>query len=110
MVQSPVAFSIRFVSEQIGVLQLKELGYSVEHLDPIDTHISYVSPTTCDSMGTISLHISIRPFSIQCIFHVIDLDLMFHMLLASPWIHNHHCVPSFGHRCIKATPLKGNQI
>lgn len=42
---------------------LKESGYSLEHPVPTDIHITYVYATTCDSMGTISLHISVRPLS-----------------------------------------------
>ena len=89
---------------------LKELGYTVEHLAPCDTQISSVSPTACDAMGTITLHISVGPFSMQHLFYVVDLDPVFHMLLARPWIHDHRCVPSSWHQCIKAAPLKGNQI
>ena len=44
------------------------------------------------------------------IFHVMDLDPIFHMILGRPWIHDHRCVPSSWHQCIKAAPIKGSQI
>lgn len=43
------------------------------------------------------------------IFYVVELDPVFHMLLACPWIYDHRCVPSW-HKCIKVAPMKGNQI
>ena len=44
------------------------------------------------------------------IFHVVELDPMFHMLLARPWIHDLRCVPSSWHQYIKAAPMNGNQV
>ena len=44
------------------------------------------------------------------IFHIMDLDSVFHMILGRPWIHDYRCVPSTWHQCIKAAPIKGSQI
>ena len=51
------------------------------------------------------------PFSMPHIFHVMDVSHMsWHMLLGRPWIHDHRCVPSSWHQCIKAAPFKTGQV
>ena len=69
-----------------------------------------ISPNSTDTMGCLSLHISVGPFSMPHIFHVMDIDPIWHMLLGRPWIHDHLCVSSSWHQCIKATPNKTGQI
>ena len=44
------------------------------------------------------------------VFHVMDLEPMWHMLLGRPWIHDQRCVPSSWHQCIKAATSKSGQI
>ena len=90
---------------------LHELCYGREHLVPDTLFVSSVSPMSTDSIGCLSLHISVGPFSMPHIFHVMDVSHMsWHMLLGRPWIHDHRCVPSSWHQCIKAAPFKTGQI
>lgn len=44
------------------------------------------------------------------IFHAVDLDPIFYMLLAHPWIHDHQSILYSWHQCIKIAPIKGNQV
>lgn len=89
---------------------LYELGYTLEHLVSSITQFSSISHTTCDSMRVIFLHISVGLFSMTHILHVVEFDQVFHMLLTHPLIHDHHCIPSSWHKCIKVVQIKGNQV
>ena len=89
---------------------LQELGYGNEHLVPDMLSVSSVNPKDTDTVGCLALHVSVGPFSMSHIFHVMDIDPIWHMLLGRPWIHDHRCVPSSWHQCIKAAPNKGGQI
>ena len=89
---------------------LQELGYGREHLMPDSLSVTSVSPTKTDTVGCLSLHISVGSFSMPHIFHVMDIDPIWHMLLGRPWIHDHRCVPSSWHQCIKAVSNKTVQI
>ena len=78
-----------------GILQ--ELGYGREHLVSDTLSVTSISLVSTDSVGCLSLHISVGPFSMPHIFHVMDIDPMWHMLLGRPWIHDHRCVPFSWH-------------
>ena len=34
-------------------------------------------------------------------FHVINLEVSYHILLGQPWLHKHHLIPSTYHQCVK---------
>ena len=72
----------------------KELGYGRENLVSENISVTSISPVSTDTLGCLSLHISVGPFSMPHVFHVMDVDPMWHMLLGRPWIHDHRCVPS----------------
>ena len=42
-------------------------------------------------------------------FHVINLEVSYHVLLERPWLHKHHLIPSTYHQCVKGR-LNGRPI
>lgn len=51
--------------------------------------------------GKISLPIRLGPVVQETIFHVVNFDLPYNILLGCPWIHSMQVIPSTYHQCIK---------
>ncbi|CAL9019530.1 unnamed protein product [Prunus brigantina] len=52
-------------------------------------------------MGTIALQMEIRDLYLDALFHVIDADTSYNVLLGRPWLHTYTVVPSTLHQCFK---------
>lgn len=85
---------------------LVKVGYIRENLMPIDATVKSVSPTPCESLGTVSLYILVSLLSMPHIFHIFKVDPKWHMLLRRPCIYEHRCVPSLWDECIKVALSK----
>ena len=46
--------------------------------------------------------------SLAC-FHVVKIEVSYHILLERPWLHKHRLVPSIYHQCVKGR-LNGRMI
>ena len=46
--------------------------------------------------------------SLAC-FHVVKIEVSYHILLERPWLHKHYLVPSIYHQCVKGR-LNGRMI
>jgi len=80
---------------------IKHLGFPKMTLDPNIITIKAYENAERESVGTIHLPIMVGPVMRQTLFHVIDLDLTYNILLGRPWIHAIQYVPSTFHQCIK---------
>lgn len=59
--------------------------------------------------GTILLPLRVDPATQETIFHVVDLNLPYNILLGQPWIHAMKAVPSTYHQCINF-PHNGTEV
>ncbi|KAI5317216.1 hypothetical protein L3X38_036923 [Prunus dulcis] len=53
------------------------------------------------AMGTIALQMEIGELYSDALFHVIDADTSYNVLLGRPWLHTYGIVPSTLHQCFK---------
>lgn len=58
----------------------------------------------------ISLYVVVSPLKMSHVFHVMKIESLFHVLLGRPWIHDHRCVTSTWHQCIKIGLTPGKHI
>ncbi len=80
---------------------IKQVGYTeVDIINEVITIKAYdnLEHTT---EGTILLPIRVSPVTQETLFHVIDLNLPYNILLGHPWIHSMKAIPSTYHQCIK---------
>ena len=59
--------------------------------------------------GYVQLALRVGPIVALTRFHVINLEVSYHVLLGRPWLHKHHLVPSTYHQCVKGR-LNGRPI
>ncbi|CAL9000365.1 unnamed protein product [Prunus brigantina] len=53
------------------------------------------------AMGSIALQMEIRDLYSDVLFHVINADTLYNILLGCPWLHTYGVVPSTLHQCFK---------
>ena len=51
--------------------------------------------------GHIQLWLKVGPIASLARFHVVKIEVSYHMLLGRPWLHKHRLVPSTYHQCVK---------
>ena len=51
--------------------------------------------------GYIQLWLKVGPIASLARFHVVKIDVSYHVLLGKPWLHKHRLVPSTYHQCVK---------
>ena len=51
--------------------------------------------------GYVQLALRVGPIVALTRFHVINLEVSYHVLLGRPWLYKHHLIPSTYHQCIK---------
>ena len=51
--------------------------------------------------GYIQLWLKVGPIASLARFHVVKMDVSYHVLLGKPWLHKHRLVPSTYHQCVK---------
>ena len=59
--------------------------------------------------GHIELWLKVGPITFLAWFHVVKIDVSYHVLLGRPWLHKHPLVPSTYHQCVKGR-LNGRMI
>ena len=59
--------------------------------------------------GYVQLALRVRPIVALTRFHVINLEVSYHVLLGCPWIHKHCLIPSTYHQCVKGR-LNGRPV
>lgn len=53
------------------------------------------------SLGTVNVTLKVGTQVSDTLFHVIDADPAYHLLLGRPWLHEHQAIPSSYHQCKK---------
>ena len=61
------------------------------------------------TMGHIQLWLKVGPIASLARFHVVKIEVSYHVLLGRPWLHKHRLVPSTYHQCVKGR-LNGRMI
>ena len=51
--------------------------------------------------GHIHLWLKVGPIASLARFHVVRMEVSYHVLLGRPWLHKHRLVPSTYHQCVK---------
>nr|XP_023914755.1 uncharacterized protein LOC112026305 [Quercus suber] len=51
--------------------------------------------------GHIQLWLKVGPIASLARFHVVKMEVSYHVLLGRPWLHKHRLVPSTYHQCVK---------
>ena len=59
--------------------------------------------------GHIQLWLKVGPIASLARFHVVKIEVSYHVLLGRPWLHKHRLVPSTYHQCVKGR-LNGKMI
>ena len=61
------------------------------------------------TVGHIQLWLKVGPIASLARFHVVKIEVSYHVLLGRPWLHKHQLVPSTYHQCVKGR-LNGRMI
>ena len=61
------------------------------------------------TVGHIQLWLKVGPIASLAQFHVVKIEVSYHVLLGRPWLHKHRLVPSTYHQCVKGR-LNGRMI
>ena len=65
--------------------------------------------STESTEGYVQLALRLGPIVALTRFHVINLEVPYHMLLGRPWYHKHRLIPSTYHQCVKGR-LNGRPV
>ncbi|KAM1786196.1 hypothetical protein ACFX12_039014 [Malus domestica] len=80
---------------------LRALGMNVRQLTPSMLTIQGFNQVGQKAMGSIALQMEIGELYSDALFHVIDADTSYNILLGRPWLHTYGVVPSTLHQCFK---------
>uniref|UniRef100_A0A5K1GCD8 Retrotransposon gag domain-containing protein n=9 Tax=Nymphaea colorata TaxID=210225 RepID=A0A5K1GCD8_9MAGN len=87
----------------------RELGIRQADYTPSKIFIHGYDGTGQPCLGCICLDLNISETYHRVLFHVVDIEPSFNLLLGRPWIHATNAVPSTLHQCVKWT-YNGNSI
>ena len=87
---------------------LKVMGMKSKQLSPSNLTIQNFNQVGQRAMGTISLKVEIGELYSKALFHVIDADSSYNVLLGRPWIHTYGIIGSTLHQCLKLCDEDGN--
>ena len=87
---------------------LKVMGMKSKQLFPSNLTIQSFNEVGQRAMGTISLKVEIGELYYEAIFHVIDVDASYNVLLGHPWVHTYDIIGSTLHQCFKLCDKDGN--
>ncbi|XP_060968195.1 uncharacterized protein LOC133035834 [Cannabis sativa] len=88
----------------VNVLPLKTLrdvGLHPRQLSPSSLTIQGFNQAGEKVRGSITLKIEIGELNSEALFHVIDSDTSYNVLLGRPWLHEYGVIPSTLHQCFK---------
>lgn len=78
------------------------MGYSEDGADPSRRiTIKAYDDGECFSRGIITLPIRFGLATEDTLFHVLDIEMNYNMILGCPWLHAMKAVPSTYHQCLK---------
>ena len=79
--------------EAVGLIGRKILGAPME--------ITGFREATESTEGYVQLALRVGPIVTLTRFHVINLEVSYHVLLGCPSLHKHRLIPSMYHQCVK---------
>jgi len=85
----------------IPLKTLHAIGMSARQLSPSMLTIQGFNQLGQKAMGSIALQIEIGDLYSDALFHVIEADTSYNVLLGRPWLHTYGVVPSTLHQCFK---------
>ncbi|CAL8989853.1 unnamed protein product [Prunus brigantina] len=85
----------------IPLKTLHAIGMSARQLSPSMLTIQGFNQLGQKAMGSIALQMEIGDLYSDALFHVIDADTSYNVLLGRPWLHTYGVVPSTLHQCFK---------
>ena len=88
----------------VNVLPLKTLrdvGLHPRQLSPSSLTIQGFNQVGEKVRGSITLKVEIGELNSEALFHVIDSDTSYNVLLGRPWLHEYGVIPSTLHQCFK---------
>lgn len=88
----------------VNVLPLKTLrdvGLHPRQLSPSSLTIQGFNQAGEKVRGSITLKVEIGELNSEALFHVIDSDTSYNVLLGRPWLHEYEVIPSTLHQCFK---------
>ncbi|KAI5316646.1 hypothetical protein L3X38_036353 [Prunus dulcis] len=85
----------------IPLKTLHAIGMSARQLSPSMLTIQGFNQLGQKAMGSIALQMEIGELYSDALFHVIDADTSYNVLLGRPWLHTYGVVPSTLHQCFK---------
>ncbi|KAI5317664.1 hypothetical protein L3X38_037371 [Prunus dulcis] len=85
----------------IPLKTLHAIGMSARQLSPSMLTIQGFNQLGQKAMGSIALQMEIGELYSNALFHVIDADTSYNVLLGRPWLHTYGVVPSTLHQCFK---------
>ncbi|KAJ1400915.1 Ribonuclease H-like superfamily [Sesbania bispinosa] len=74
-----------------------------------DITLSTFHGEAVESLGRVHAVLEVGPIRTVNVFHVVEGDSSYQLLLGRPWIHLHQCVQSTLHQCIKSN-FRGKEI
>ena len=80
---------------------MKELGISLDELLPSRLMIQDFNQDGQKVVGKIRLQILIGEFESSALFHVIDAETTYKLLIGRPRLHKYGVLPSTYHQCFK---------
>ena len=86
------------------------MGMKSEQLSPSDLTIQSFNQVGQKAIGSISLKVEIGELYSKALFHVIDVDTSYNVLLGCPWVHIYGIIGSTLHQCFKLCDEDGNVI
>ncbi|CAL2227449.1 unnamed protein product [Prunus armeniaca] len=85
----------------IPLKTLHAIGMSTRQLSPSMLTIQGFNQLGQKAMGSIALQMEIGDLYSDALFHVIDADTSYNVLLGRPWLHTYGVVPSTLYQCFK---------
>ncbi|KAL4614682.1 hypothetical protein ACB092_07G071000 [Castanea dentata] len=86
----------------------KVMGMNSKQLSPSNLTIQSFNQVGQRAMGSISLKVEIGELYPEALFHVIDVDTSYNVLLGRPWVHTYGIIGSTLHQCFKLCDEDGN--
>ena len=84
------------------------MGMKSEQFSPSDLTIQSFNQVGQKAIGSISLKVEIGELYSKALFHAIDVDTSYNVLLGCPWVHTYGIIVFALHQCFKLCDEDGN--
>ncbi|XP_070041447.1 uncharacterized protein [Nicotiana tomentosiformis] len=80
---------------------LQSMKINIDIIRPNNVRIQALDGLARDTIGEISLTMTIGPVDFEIVFQLVDMETSYKFLLGRPWIHMARAVPSTLHQILK---------